>query len=501
MSKGLLTDMLKYLPAQIVPGLIGLVSMPIVTRLFLPAEYGHYSLATATVMVLSTLFGWLPTSVIRFYPTYARQDRLGIFHTTLMKLAALALVGPTVLYYVVLLVLRSRMPDRLWFLLLLGGFLFPATCLFNLLQYVLRSQRLAGRYSAFGVWQSGAAFGLALVLIFGFRLGIDSLLVGAILSILLVLPLQYRHATAAWTKGPPGRIDWQGGKAMFVYGMPLVVGNLAAWVLALSDRYLLGLLRGSVEVGIYSLSYNIADRSLMLLIGLFVMASTPIGMHVWEERGAPGTMQFVTGVTRLYLLACVPATVGLSVLSRLVVGILGGAAYAGGYRIMPYVLFGVLLLGLQQLYQFGLLFHRRTGFITLATVSAGLANVLLNLLLIPKYGYLAAGVVTLFSYVLLLLLMVEFSRRFFVWSFPWRSLFHVAVASAVMGGVVHYLDDRLGFPSLPRLLLCTAVGLVVYVIALLALREFSSQELRVLRLAVPGLHLGRRNAPEAGDRR
>jgi O-antigen/teichoic acid export membrane protein len=499
MSKGLLTDMLKYLPAQIAPGLIGLVSMPIVTRLFLPAEYGHYSLATATVMVLSILFGWLPTSVIRFYPTYVREGRPGVFHATVMRLAGIVLAVLTVSYYAVLLVLKPRMPERLWFLLMLGGILFPATCVFNLLQWVLRARRRVGRYSAFAVWQSGAAFGLAMALIFGLGLGIDSLLLGAILSIVLVVPLQYRHVTDTRTDARPRRIDWQAGKAMFTYGMPLVVGNLAAWVLALSDRYLLGLLRGSVDVGIYSLSHNIADRSLMLLIGLFTMASTPIGMHIWEERGVQDSIRFVTGVARLYLLACVPATVGLSALSRLVVNILGGAAYADGYRIMPWVLFGVLLYGIQQLYQSGLLFHQRTGFITLATVVAGLVNVLLNVLLIPQYGYLAAGVVTLFSYAVLLLLIAWFSRRFFVWGFPWRSLFNAAVAAGTMGVVVYCLDYRLGLSSVLRLLLCTGAGVVVYAGALLALREFTPQELQALRRAVRTKLATPQSVPEGID--
>ena len=78
MNNGFVKDMLKYLPAQVVPGLVGLVSIPIVTRIFPPAEYGDYSLAAATVMVLSTLFGWLPTSVIRYYPVYEREGRLAV---------------------------------------------------------------------------------------------------------------------------------------------------------------------------------------------------------------------------------------------------------------------------------------------------------------------------------------------------------------------------------------------------------------------------------------
>ncbi len=43
------------------------------------------------------------------------------------------------------------------------------------------------------------------------------------------------------------------------------------------------------------------------------------------------------------------------------------------------------------------------------------------------------------------------------------------------------------------------VGAVAYTMVLLAVREFSPRELRALRLIVPGLLPGPRNAPGAGD--
>ncbi len=78
MNNGFVKDMVKYLPSQVVPGLVALVSIPVVTRIFPPGEYGNYSLAAATVMILSTLFGWLPISVIRYYPAYEREGRLAV---------------------------------------------------------------------------------------------------------------------------------------------------------------------------------------------------------------------------------------------------------------------------------------------------------------------------------------------------------------------------------------------------------------------------------------
>ena len=479
MNSGFMKDMLKYLPAQVVPGLVGLVSIPIVTRIFPPAEYGNYSLTAATVMVLSTLFGWLPTSVIRYYPAYEREGRLAVFNATVLRLAVIMLAVLAVLYYAPLAALRTRMSVELWRLLMIGGGLFLVTCAFNLLQWFLRARRLVGRYSAFTVWQSLAGFGLGMALIFLLGCSIEGLLLGGILSIVLALPLLWREATGKNTRiRLIGSIDRQAARATFMYGMPLVVSNLAAWILSLSDRYLIGLFRASSEVGVYSLSYNIADKSLMLLVTLFAMASAPIGMRIWENRGEQESRRFITEVTRLYLLACVPLVVGLSVLSKLVTGIMAGAGYEDGYRIMPYVLFGVLLLGVEQRYQIGLQLRRRTSLITVATVGAGLLNVLLNLLFIPKYGYFAAAVTTLVSYAALLLATIWFSRPLFVWKFPWKSLLNVGIASGVMAMVVSILGHTVRVGPVVVLTICTLVGSAVYCLVLLVLREFSPQELQ-----------------------
>jgi len=147
---------------------------------------------------------------------------------------------------------------------------------------------------------------------------------------------------------------------------------------------------------------------------------------------------------------------------------------------MPYVLSGVLLLGIQQRYQSGLLFHQKTGLITLATVAAGLLNVVLNIFLIPRYGYFAAAITTLASYAVLLLLMMWFSRRLFVWKFPYRSLLNVSIASAVMGTIVHLLAQSSVLTPASTLAICVCAGAAVYFLLLLVLGEFSLQEFQAI---------------------
>jgi hypothetical protein len=86
MIKGFLKDAAKYLPAQIAPAIVGFISIPIITRLFAPEDYGNYSLVMATVMILVTLVGWLSMSIIRFYPAYERDNKLDFFCGNIIKL-------------------------------------------------------------------------------------------------------------------------------------------------------------------------------------------------------------------------------------------------------------------------------------------------------------------------------------------------------------------------------------------------------------------------------
>ena len=68
MIKDLFKDMGKYLPSYIVPAIVSFFSIPIITRLFAPKDYGNYILIMSTVSILSVITTvWLGASVIRFF--------------------------------------------------------------------------------------------------------------------------------------------------------------------------------------------------------------------------------------------------------------------------------------------------------------------------------------------------------------------------------------------------------------------------------------------------
>jgi len=475
MTRSFIKDAVKYLPAQITPGIIGFISIPIITRLFLPKDYGNYSLVMATVMVLTTLVGWLPMSIIRFYPAYERDKKLDLFSTNIIKLTLLSALAVSVLFLIGLVCFKTYISSELYWLMFIGIGVFIAMAVFNVFQHFLRSKRYVSWYSGFAIWRSAVGFGVGLGLILLFKMGIEGLLWGIILCLVVIFPLAWRKAIDR-TSVMFSKVNLPFAKEMARYSFPLVVGNLAAWILSLSDRYILEFFRGTQEVGIYSASYNISEKSILLLTGLFGLASGPIAMHIWEREGEEKSADFVSKITRYYLIACIPAVIGLSALSKPLMKVMTGAQYFYGYRIILFVTAGVLLYGLQQKFQSGFLFHKKTGYITFSIVASGLLNLLLNFIFIPRYGYFAAAITTLISYSFLLFLMIIFSRRFFIWKFPFKSLIKVALAAAIMGVVVYYVSNSLAFSVLIKLVLSILLGIFIYFLLLFLLQEFQASE-------------------------
>lgn len=478
MIKDLIKDMVKYLPAQIVPAIVGIISIPIITRLFPPGDYGNYVLVMATIGVLSTLAGWLSMSIIRFYPIYEKDRKLGQFYANIIKLSIISIGIISLIFSTILLFTKSYISSDLYFLMWIGILIFILTSFFEILLHFLRVKRQVTWYSGFIIWESITRIGFAMLLIIVFNFGIIGLFWGSILSLTIVLPF-------LWKKGI-GKVSLRSNISMPLtlemarYSFPLLVGNLAAWILSLSDRFVLNFFRGSQEVGIYSASYAISERSIMLLGMLFLLAWGPISINIWENEGAEKSQEFVSKVTRYYLIACFPAIIGLSVLARPVIRILTAQEYYEGYRIIPLVALGAFFLGFQQMFQAGLIFYKKTNFVMYSIIASGLLNLGLNYLFIPQYGYMAAALTTLISYIFLLFLMIIVSRRFFVWEFPFKSLGNVVCASGVMGIIVYYIGNSLTSSTLLSLIIGIIVGVVVYLLMLFLLREIRPSKIQAV---------------------
>jgi len=476
----LTSDMAKYLPGVLAPALVGLVEIPILTGLFSPQEYGSYALTITMVVVLDLCAGWLTLSVLRFYPAAERDQRLGSLYGSVLLSAAgwIALLAGGLI--TVVLALSSTLAARQREFLLIGSAIFVVLAYFHVLLHFLRASRRVGWYSAFSVWLHLARLAIALTLVRVMGWGLEGFLWAYVISLAVACPF------LQWISLPPGqhlRLRAEGRiiAQMLRYGFPLVVCLLMDWAMNLSNLFFLKYFRSPDEVGIYAASQGVFSKGLFLLTTLFHTAAMPLEMRVWEKEGPDQARRFLSQVSRYFILVCLPLAGLLVVLARPIVVVLTAREYHQGYRIVPFLVAGGLLLGLQQRFQGGLLFRSRSILVMCGFLLAALGNLGLNLLLIPRYGYMGAAAGVTGGYVLLLSFMCITSRRFFSWPFPVRSLARSALAVAVAAGTVWGLGQMVGQAHWVLILVGVPSGLVVYVAAVVLLGEVSPREWQALR--------------------
>ena len=477
--KKLFKDMVEYIPSKIIPAIISIITLPIVTRLFPPADYGNYVLVIASVFVLSAIADWVNISVMRFYPVYEKEGKIAEFTNLALKLTFLSILAISVISLSILILLRDHISGNVYRLTGIAIFVFILTSLFSVLLNFLRIKRQIKWYSSFFAWRSITALAFGVLLVIFFRLGVEGLLWGTIISVGFALPLLWKIAVGK-LRIRDKSISLKPTIEMAKFSFPLVIGNLAAWILSLSDRYILELFRGSHEVGIYSISYSISQYTIMTLTSLFLLSFNPLSIITWEKEGGKTTKKFIAQGTRYFVLLCIPAVIGISVLQNPILSVLSTPDYYEGAKIIPLVALGVFFLGLVQIFDTGLCLQKKTYINMFCVTLSSILNLGLNFLLVPKYGYIAAAFTTLISYAFLLCLMIIVSRRFFLWEFPFKSLAKAMCASSVMGIVVYHIGNSLTSSTLLNLILSVVVGVVAYLLMLFLMREFKPSEIQAL---------------------
>lgn len=463
-SSEFIKDFVRYIPSKILPACFYLAFIPLVTRILSPSEFGYYTLIMTSVTFLSVMAtDWISPSVIRFYPEYEASGPSNPIAGTMLRLSIASVLIVLLFFVLLTTIARNYIEDELFQFFTLGLLLFVLTAFFNIFLHFLVARRLPNLYSLFSVWRYVICLLIGLFISWYFGWGTSGLLLGVSVGLIIILPYLFFSSfkgLSLTSSSKPLMIS------TMKYGFPLVGTNIAAWIMALSDRYVIQYARGSHEVGLYSISYSLADRTLEMFISLVILSSAPIAMSKWENDGPEETGHFISNVTRYYLLLALPSFIGVSLVAKPVISILTTEQYFEGYKIMAPVAAGIFLFGLQRNFQLGLLFHKKTGIILIAVLISGFVNIVLNILLVPIYGFIAAGYTTLISYSVYSLIIIYVSKRYFIWPFPWPTLYRTALSTIAMAFVVLAFFRLTPFEPLVTLSIAIISGAITYYIFL-----------------------------------
>jgi O-antigen/teichoic acid export membrane protein len=160
------------------------------------------------------------------------------------------------------------------------------------------------------------------------------------------------------------------------------------------DRLLLAGMAGIEEVGLYGAAAKVA-LGLGLLATVFLLAWLPFALKVQREiyaRRLYGDMLTVVAALGA------AATIVAAVVAEPIVALIAGRQFLSAAPVVWMLVGSTVLNTIYTMLVIGLQLGRRTSLVSLTTGIAAVANVFVNLALIPVYGFLGAGVATIIAY-------------------------------------------------------------------------------------------------------
>ena len=455
-------------------GIGSIIIMAIITKNFTVQEYGIWVQVTVTIGLIPYIATLgLSDSMIRFLAALKDKKKIKEEFYSIVFVAVLFSLFVSFLLFLFSGVIAERLFDGNIIIALVLPLIIVVASLDTLLLSYFRTFQQMKRYSVFMLLQSYSL--IIFVAYFAFyKYSIVMAVIGILISYMLIfLMMSVFILSNIGFKFP----KFKNLREYLSFGLPNIPSNLSLWILDSSDRYLIGILLGTSFVGYYSPGYAIGNIITMFASPLYVILF-PVLSKYYDENEKDKVKTTLKYTLKYYLAASIPSFFILSFLSKPILQILTTTQIAfEGYLITPFAALSTLLIGVCIIISQIILLEKKTKLIGFIWVIAAVLNIGLNITLIPIFGIVGAGLVTLVSYTIALALLLYYSRKYIVFDvdlkFILKSILSSALASITV--VIFYPDTVL------------TTGIVifsffaVYIGVLLALRGIKRNEIHFFK--------------------
>lgn len=416
MLRGLASESAVYGLGGVANQAVAVLLVPVYANVLGAAGTGVNAAVNTTLTLSTTLVGLaLPQAFLRWFLRDATSDAerrqalgatlgLRLLSSVLGALVIAALMVPLTI------ALYGSSAHTPIFLVI------PVVLLFDSIATIpltfLRAVRRPRAYALVSFARALLASALIVLLVVVLRVGIVGVVLGsafaAAISASIGLALLARNGLLR----PLRRPDlW---RPMLAFSLPLVPAALAGWTLNLSDRYILQAFTDERTVGIYAIGYTAGLVVNALAVQPFTVAW---GASYWELSKRDDAARLVASVLTAFAVVASGAALLLAALGTDAIRLFLRPEFEPSRFVVPFSAFAYVLYGVFTILTTGLNLSSQTRRLPLLMGGAALLGVFLNVLLIPRIGYLGAAVSTTVSYAVLAVASGLVSQRFY--PVPW----------------------------------------------------------------------------------
>lgn len=190
------------------------------------------------------------------------------------------------------------------------------------------------------------------------------------------------------------------------FNIPLLPHYLSMNILSSSDRIMIGKMCDTSSVGIYNLAYSV---SLIMTIFNTALLQT---IEPWIYRKLKDKRVYdIERVAYPSFIIIAAVNILLIMFAPEVITIFAPKQYKEAIWVIPSVTLSVFFTFLYTFLATFEFYYEKTNYIAGATVGGAMLNIVLNYIFIKRFGFIAAGYTTLFSYILFAVLHYYFMRK------------------------------------------------------------------------------------------
>lgn len=492
-SKGTMAkDTIIYMIAKGIEGIVGIVTMSVMTYLFVTSQMGYYSTVNIAVTTIAMIaVQWLVQSVLRYINKYDIQDRHTEFYSTVFLSWLVVNVVVVTLAFVLAFILKNylsgydiinRFTSVYNYRVITMGILWFVT--YNTAQLVI-AMLAAIREAKLNLVLSMITVCGRLILMVAFCkmwgsqiewIFLSYFITDLIVSVIGLLRLKiYKYLNFK-------NANIEIFRELKAYGMPLMGNQLATSVLNKSDIYIVTIIIGAGAAGIYQTNYSLIATAFTLLNASVMRGCYPTILRAWSEGDKENTKRLVGSAVRFYLLAAIPAVLGVAAVNDILATSLFEAEYVEhhflgfyGNSVMFWVALGMTFLGLTEYSIKHWELTANTKAIFLRSLIGGVVNVGLNLVLIKATGnYYIAAITTFIGFFVYFVLAKVGTRKKLGWNVDKKVYFRIGFSGIIMYLFILFVKSNLNYNKI-NLAICIICGIIVYGMSLYVTGEVKNE--------------------------
>ncbi len=199
-------------------------------------------------------------------------------------------------------------------------------------------------------------------------------------------------------------------REIFVFSAPVVFTGLATYFLTWTDTFMLRYYTSATDVGIYNIATPLAQLLSIIPVTIAMIFLPTISAIL--ATGTPEEMKRIARSTNKWTLAAnLLIFLWLTVFGTQIIRVIFGEQYINAYPVLL-LLSPAFLIFFQMYYgQAILLAHKKSNWLLKDSIIAFVTNILLNSILIPRFGIRGAAVATSISFIILGILFITQSYK------------------------------------------------------------------------------------------